>query len=113
MLKNFNLALRGIMETGIVLALGFWGYHVGDSSLTKILFCILAPLLAFGFWGLVDFHSFGGAAEYLRLSQELIICALATVLLYTTGKHILGTISVLHHILVYLSGDRLIKKRTE
>ena len=50
-LQWINLTLRAIMETGIVLALGYWGYHAGSSKGLKILFCIATPLIGFGFWG--------------------------------------------------------------
>ena len=113
-LQWINLTLRAIMETGIVLALGYWGYHAGSSKGLKILFCIATPLIGFGFWGLVDFHQFGHFSEALRLIQELIISGLAAFALYTTGAHlpglILGIVSSVYHMLVYINGDRLLKR---
>ena len=112
-LKWINIALRGIMETGIVLALAYWGYYTGESTPIKILLAILAPIIGFGFWGTVDFRNFGRGSEYLRLLQELIICALVTYLLFIVEQHLLawvfGIISVVHHLLVYLSGEKLLK----
>jgi hypothetical protein len=55
-LKWFNLTLRALMEVGIVVALGYWGYRTGKSMSAKVSLSIGAPLLAFGFWGSVDFR---------------------------------------------------------
>ena len=30
-LERLNLALRAVMETGIVLAFGYWGFRTGDT----------------------------------------------------------------------------------
>ncbi len=113
-LKWFNVALRGIMEAGIVLALGFWGCHTGRTTTMKILLSIIIPLIGFGFWGLVDFHQFGRLSEWLRLLQELVISGLAAFALYSAGQRALCwslfTLSIVHHALVYLSGERLLKK---
>jgi len=110
--KGFNLTLRALMELGIVLAFGYWGYWFGSSFSIKIILCLVAPLIGFGFWGLVDFHQFGKLSEFLRLIQELLISGLAAVALYTTGQGIaawiLAGISIVYHILVYLDGDTLL-----
>ncbi len=102
------------MEAGIVLGLGYWGYHAGHSPFSKFALAVLAPVAGFGFWGLVDFHRFGKISEILRLIQELVITGLVVVLLYITGAHttawILGVLSVVYHALVYIAGDTLLKK---
>lgn len=112
-LKWVNLALRGIMEAGIILGFGFWGFQKGEGTISKIILGICVPLVGFGFWGLVDFHRSGRAAEPLRLIQELIISGLVAILLYTSGEHflglLLGFISIAHHILVYFLGSSLQK----
>ena len=112
-LKWINVAFRGIMEAGIVAALAYWGYHLGEGRLMSIILAIGAPVIGFGFWGLVDFNRAGKAGEWLRLMQELIISGFAAWELYSAGRHLLGLIlgllSVLHHILVYLLGGRLLE----
>jgi hypothetical protein len=55
-LTGVNLALRVLLEAGIVIAFATWGYRTGDTTGTRILLAIVAPLAGFGFWGLVDFH---------------------------------------------------------
>ncbi len=114
-LKWVNVVLRAVMETGIVLGLGYWGYQTGQGTGMKILLTIGLPLLGFGFWGTVDFHQAGSMAETIRLFQELIISGLAAAAFYTSGLHtagwILAVITVIHHCLVYLLGERLIKNK--
>ena len=72
-----------------------------------------APLIGFGFWGLIDFRYFGSASEFLRLLQELLVSGLAAWAWYMAGQHIAGGllagVSVVHHSLVYLSGERLLR----
>jgi len=112
-LKWFNLALRIIMELGIVIAFGYWGYKTGKGIGMKTLLCIGAPMLGFGFWGLVDFRRAGKISEILRLIQELTISGVAVVSLYVVGAKgmgvTLGLISIFHHAGVYLAGETLLK----
>ena len=101
------------METAIVAGLAYWGFHYGETTANKIIFCVAAPLLVFGFWGAYDFHKFGKWSESLRLLQELVLSGLAAFALYSVGQHLLGVllgiITVLHHILVYALGETLLK----
>jgi thiol:disulfide interchange protein len=110
---NINLALRGLMELGIIVALAYWGLQTGASTIVKIVLGIGAPLLVFGFWGAYDFHDAGRWAEPLRLLQELVICGLAAVLLYVVGQPTLAwavaLISIVHHVLVYVLGGSLLR----
>jgi Protein of unknown function (DUF2568) len=114
-LSTFNLALRGIMEASIVAAFGYWGYHIGKNQTTKILFAMGAPVIGFGFWGIVDFHQAGKFSEILRLIQELIISGLAAAALFFAGQPTLGWIlaalSVVHHCMVYILREKLLKKK--
>lgn len=114
-LKALNLVLRALMEFGIVAALGYWGYQTGGSIVSKLLLSIFAPALVFGFWGLVDFRRAGPMAEPLRLIQELVVSAVAALAWYLSGATILGSmlalLSLIHHALVYLSGETLLKNK--
>lgn len=116
-MKWFNLTLRAIMETGIVLAFAFWGYKTGDSTGTKILWAIITPIVGFGIWGAIDFHQMGRMAEPLRLIEELVISGVAAFALYSVDQHALGwsfaALSLLYHVLVYLSGGRLLKNQPQ
>lgn len=74
---------------------------------------VVAPVLVFGFWGLVDFRRAGRFAKPLRLVQELALSLLAAAALYFVGQPvpawILVAVSVAHHALVYALGERLLK----
>jgi hypothetical protein len=107
--------LRVLMEIGVVAALAFWGVHLGGSTAAAIVLGIAAPAFGFGFWGAIDFHQAGRLAEPLRLLQELAVSLLAALALYSTGRHALGLalggLSVIYHLLVYATGERLLKPR--
>jgi len=107
------LTLRAILEFGIVIGLGYWGFTVGSGTAAKIGLGIAAPGLFFGFWGAVDFHK-ARYGEWLRLGQELAISGVAAVALYAAGQLVLGAVlgalSVVYHASVYLSGERLLKR---
>ena len=112
-LKWLNVALRGLMEAGIIGALSYWGYQTGRSMAARILLSTGVPFVVFGFWSFIDFHKAGRMSEPLRLFQELIISGLAAIALYGAGEHVLGwtlgLISIVHHSLVYLLGGSLLK----
>jgi Protein of unknown function (DUF2568) len=107
------LGLRAIMETGIVVGLVYWGWQTGTGTIAKVGLAIVAPLVGFGFWGLVDFRQAGRAAEPLRLVQELVVTVLVAVALWSVGQPIAGLLlvllSVVYHVLVYTTGGRLLK----
>ena len=109
-MQGLILALRAIMETGIVVGLAYWGLQTADGSIAKIGLAIGAPVLGFGFWGLVDFHQAGRAAEPLRLVQELVISGLVALALWSAGQPLLGlllaVLSVVYHALVYAPSRR-------
>lgn len=101
------------MELGIVVALAYWGYHSGKNATQSTLLSIGAPLLIFGFWSLFDFRKVVATPEPYRLVQELILSGLAATAWYSAGQRTLGVtlglISIVHHALVYVLGERLLK----
>lgn len=113
---RLNLALRALLEFGIIVGFAVWGYDAGTTALTKGIMAIAAPVTAFSFWGFIDFRQAGRIAEPLRLVQELLISALAAVALYVMGYLVatwgLATISLVHHILVYALGGKLLKENS-
>jgi hypothetical protein len=110
---QLNVALRALMELGIVLAFAMWGYHAGAAPATRVLLAGLAPLLGFGLWGAVDFRWAGRLGEPLRLLQELLLTALAAAALAAAGHPGWGwglaAASATHHALVYALGQRLLR----
>jgi Protein of unknown function (DUF2568) len=114
-LSRLNLVLRGLMEAGVVVALASWGFSTGGGTGAKLLLGLGAPLIGFGFWGAVDFRGLGSLSEVLRLLQELIVSGLAAVAWYVSGRHALGAalagVSIVHHVLTYALGERLLEPR--
>lgn len=112
-LKWFNLSLRGLMELGLVVALAQWGYLTGGQVWQKTVLSIAAPVVIFGFWGWFDFRYVVANPEPYRLVQELLLTFLAAYAWYSVGYRSLGwslaMISMVHHALIYLLGERLIK----
>lgn len=108
----FNLALRGLMEFGIVVAMAQWGYHAGRGLAAKSVLTVAAPLLVFGVWGAFDFRGVVRNPEPYRLVQELVLSGLAAVAWHASGQRFLGwslgLVSIAHHALVYLLGQRLL-----
>ncbi len=113
--ERLNLALRVLMEVGIVAALAYWGATAVSGTVGRVLLGICAPLVGFGFWGAVDFRGAGRLAEPLRLLQELVVSGLAVLAAYAAGLRAfalaLATLSVAYHALVYLSGRKLLDPR--
>lgn len=110
---RLNLALRALMELGIVLAFAVWGFHAGAAPSTRVLLAALAPLLGFGLWGAVDFRWARRLGEPLRLLQELVLTGLAATALAAAGHPAWGwglvAVSALHHAMVYALGQRLLR----
>ena len=54
-------------------------------------------------------------AEPLRLLQELVISGLAAAAWYAAGQQaagvVLALVSIVYHVLVYVSGETLLKQR--
>ena len=94
------------METGIVLGLGYWGYQTGSGTLAKVVLAIVAPLVGFGFWGAVDFHQAGRAAEGLRLAQELLVSGFAGAAVWSAGQPVIGLLMAVLSIVYHASGLR-------
>jgi hypothetical protein len=114
-MQGLVLVLRAVMETAIVVGLAFWGFQTAEGSVEKIGLAIGAPVVGFGFWGLVDFHQAGRAAEPLRLVQELVVSGLVALAIWGAGQPLLGlllaVLSAVYHGLVYATGGRLLKAR--
>ena len=98
---------------GIVASMVYWGIETGNNITMKIILGVIAPLVIFGIWGLVDFKKHVSHPEWFRLGEELILSFLAAYALYSIGREflcwILISISIIHHVLVYLTGKTLLK----
>ena len=105
-MKNANLALRFLLELGVLAALAYWGFAVGQTTIVKIVFGIGAPVIAIVIW------AFLGAPRALwhlkgvwRLLLEVVFFGLPAVALFVAGQRIPGVIFALvfvfNTILIY------------
>ncbi|MBX0331110.1 YrdB family protein [Oscillochloris sp. ZM17-4] len=93
LIKAANLALRFTLELCALAALGYWGYSVGESPITKVGLAIGAPLLAALVWG--TFVAPGAAMRAsgaLYLAMEFAILWGAAAALYASGRGTLACI---------------------
>ena len=105
-LKNANLALAFFLELGVLGALGYWGFQVGQGTIAKIGLGIGAPLMAVVVWGLFGAPN---AVWHLngpwRLILEVVFFGSAAVALFISGQRVLGgvfaLVFVFNHALIY------------
>ncbi len=99
-----NVALRGLLEAGLVVALAVAGWAAaGDQPWLRPLLAVLVPAAGFGFWGAVDFRQAGRHAPALRMAQELLVAWAAAAATYAAGHRtsalLLAVAVVAHHVL--------------
>lgn len=107
LLKSLNLALRFLLELGVLAIFGYWGFKTGSNPFIKFLLGLGAPILFAVTWG-----TFLAPKSPLRLSDpwlfllELVLFALAGWALYSTGNVPLaaafGVIYILNKILMLI-----------
>ena len=111
-MKMVTLALRALLETGVVAGLALWGVHVGHGAPASVALGVAAPAVGFGVWGAIDFRAAGRWAEALRLAEELVISLAAAAAMATAGHDgLVGALAALtigYHALVYATGQRLL-----
>ncbi|MBA2394912.1 MAG: YrdB family protein [Ktedonobacteraceae bacterium] len=94
--KNANLALAFFLELGVLVALGYWGFHTGQGMLAHLGLGIGAPALAVVVWAL-----FGAPRSVWHLHgiQFLILRVLffgsAVVALFAASQPILSVVFAL------------------
>lgn len=92
-IKAINLGVRFLLEILVLVILGYWGFHVSQGTIFKILLGIGTPLLAAVIWGM-----FGAPkAPYVLsgfsfLLLEIVIFGLPVVVLYVFEKQMLAFI---------------------
>lgn len=105
--KNANLALRFLLELGVLIALGYWGFHTGQTTIVSIVLGIGAPVIAIVVWALLGAPK---APWYLkgvwRLLLEVVFFGSAAVALFVADQRLLGVVFalvfVLNTILIYM-----------
>jgi len=109
-LKNANLGLAFLLELGVLVALGYWGFQTGQGTFAKIGLGIGAPALAIVVWALFGaptarWHLYGP----WRLLLEVVFFGSAAVVLFVAGQRVAGVVFalvfVLNRVLIYLWGQ--------
>jgi hypothetical protein len=112
-----NLAIRFLLEIAALVALGVWGWRYGNETWLKSILALGLPIIAAAIWGIFNVPndpSRSGAAPIVvpgivRLTLELLIFALATLVLYNLDypslSWLLGSILILHYLVSY---DRIL-----
>lgn len=92
-IKLANLALSFLLELCALAALGYWGYHTGPSTPTKIGLAIGAPVLMAVFWGaFLAPKAAVPLAAPLSLALKLLVFGLAAAALALAGQRTLAGI---------------------
>ncbi|MDQ1147513.1 hypothetical protein QE429_004340 [Bacillus sp. SORGH_AS 510] len=90
-LKAINLGIRFTLEIVVLIILGYWGFHVSQSTVINIVLGIGAPMIAAVIWGM-----FGAPKAPYTLSSmpflmlEIVIFGLPVIILFFLNKHTLG-----------------------
>jgi hypothetical protein len=113
---RLNLTVRFVLELIALVALGRWGWQIGD-GVWRLVLMVTIPLIAAGLWGtsaVPDDPSRSGKALVqvsgaTRLAIELGIFALATWAVYQTSaihwSWTFGIAIILHYLVSY---DRIL-----
>ena len=109
-IKWVNLALRFLLELAVLVALGYWGFHVDRGMLVKVGLGIGAPLVAAGVWAIFgapksDHHLTGG--WYVLL--EIVVFGSAAIALaaarQTTLAAVFAAVVVVNAVLLRVLGE--------
>ncbi|QPR70362.1 YrdB family protein [Lysinibacillus macroides] len=82
-----HLALRFLLEIGVLLVVGYWGVYTGKNLVFQFLLGIGLPLLIIGIWSI-----FGSPKAMMPLNPfmhgllEIALFTLAVLALYNTDK---------------------------
>ncbi len=109
-LKSANLALAFLLELGVLVALGYWGFQTGQGTIAQIALGIGVPVIAIAVWAV-----FGAPRSARRLRGPwLLLLRVAffgagAVALYAAGQQSLGIafalVAAINLILVYAWGQ--------
>ena len=81
-LKGLVLAVRFGLELGALAALGYWGYESGDSTFTRLLLTVGAPLAAVVLWWMFVAPKAPVENALLKAVAEAIVFGAAVLALF-------------------------------
>ncbi|MDP9470881.1 MAG: YrdB family protein [Chloroflexota bacterium] len=108
-----ELVYRFALELALLAGLAYWGWHLGWTTLTRLLLAALLPMAATAIWGIFATPrdpSRGGRAPVpipgaVRLVLELTLFGLAAYGIWTSGSRAaaetLLTAAGLHYVLAW------------
>jgi Na+/melibiose symporter-like transporter len=92
-MKTSNLALAFLLELCALAAISYWGYRLDAATALRWTIAIAAPLALALVWS-----QFAAPTARRRLQRapllafKLVVFALAAVLLYSAGQHVLAVV---------------------
>ncbi|WP_435318994.1 YrdB family protein [Haloarchaeobius sp. TZWSO28] len=92
-LAQLVLGVRFLLELAGLLALGYWGFRTGGSTLASLALGLGAPLLAAIVWGtFVSPKARVPLRGEARLAVEVLVFGVAAVALYAAGQPLLAVV---------------------
>lgn len=107
LLKFVNLALAFLLELCMLAAFGYWGFHTGESSISRIGLGLGTPLLAAIVWGiLLSPRATVKVSSLIKFILQVIVFGAAVSALFAAGRPtwawVFGLFVVLNKILLYI-----------
>lgn len=88
LVKTLNLGVRFLLEILALVIFSFWGLHVTNQVVMKIVLGMGIPILVAAIWGIFGSPKAPYALSgFSRVLLEVVILGLAALALFYTGKH--------------------------
>jgi hypothetical protein len=99
-LKSINLGLAFLLELGMLVALGYWGFHTGQGAAAQIALGLGAPILVAIFWGIfMAPKAVWPVSAPLHLGLSALIFGLAALALASAGQPALAGVFAVVYVL--------------